>query len=181
MDLTQFSSAYFSTLTQITTSLPPTALIDLYHFIFPPKPTRLFLAGNGGSAAAASHLVCDLQKLGKSVFSLTDNTPLITAIANDQSFDHIFSSQLQSLSHPDDRLLVISASGNSPNIINVLNQAQKHQLATYSLLGFDGGQAAKISKSLIVPSNDYGQVENCHLIICHLIVSFYRQQKPLFT
>ncbi len=112
--------------------------------------SRVFIAGNGGSAATASHMACDLAKttLGKSTtlptkrikaIALTDNMPLITAWGNDVSYDCVFAEQLRNLAEAGDLLVVISASGNSPNVIEALKAAKEIGMKTVGLLGFEGG------------------------------------------
>jgi D-sedoheptulose 7-phosphate isomerase len=147
----------------------------------------IFLAGNGGSAATASHAVCDLNKtvLGPQpstsssvrfrAMSLSDNIPSITAIANDLSYDYIFSEQLKNYSHPGDLLIVITGSGNSTNIIRALETAKDLKLETAGLLGFDGGLAlSMLDYPVLVPSKDYGVIEDTHSMIFHLITRYFR-------
>jgi D-sedoheptulose 7-phosphate isomerase len=144
---------------------------------------QIFLVGNGGSAATAAHFANDLSKTaapasGKRIraISLTDNISLITAIANDCGFENIFIDQLSPLMNPNDVLISISASGNSPNLIKAVNYARSKKAHTISLLGFDGGEMKKLSDvSVIVKSNKYGPVETVHIAIEHAI-SFYIKQ-----
>jgi D-sedoheptulose 7-phosphate isomerase len=134
---------------------------------------RVYVIGNGGSAATASHVVCDLVK-GAQVpghrplraFSLSDNTPLLTAWANDSTYDRVFAEQLEALVEPDDVVIAISASGKSPNIVAALTTARANGARTIGLLGFDGGTALPLTDVAIhVPSSDYGLVEAAHLAI----------------
>ena len=147
----------------------------------------VFVAGNGGSAATSSHFVCDLQKtvLGKDPFrntqgririmSLTDNIPSITAWSNDQHFKHIFSEPLRSYARSGDMLLVITGSGNSENIIEVLKAAKELEIASFGLLGFSGGAAKDILDDfIIVESNHYGVVEDAHSIIMHMVTELLK-------
>jgi D-sedoheptulose 7-phosphate isomerase len=144
---------------------------------------NIWIAGNGGSAATASHLATDLSrcfnKNGKPIksFSFCDNSGLITAIANDFSFDEIFSRQIIHLGSPGDLLITISASGNSLNIIKGIEMAKTKKIISMSLTGFDGGFAHKISDySIHTPTEigDYGVAEDSHSIICHYISSVFR-------
>lgn len=142
--------------------------------------TRLFIMGNGGSAASADHWVCDYMKginedtkvfpTAKAI-SLVSNGPLVTAIANDIGYEHIFSRQLDYYRpNPEDVVLAITASGKSPNIINGLCKAKDSGVKTIALTGFDGGDAAKIVDiSINVPSHNYGVVEDIHMMILHSI------------
>ena len=147
------------------------------------KNKFLFVAGNGGSASTASHFVNDLMKAtrqeGNTPFikaiSLTDNVSLITAISNDIDYGHIFQFPLESLSSQGDMLFVISASGNSENLVNAVDYSNKNGIYTAGLLGFDGGILNKklnMSNLINTPIGEYEMVENMHSIICHLISSY---------
>ena len=140
---------------------------------------KIFIIGNGGSAATASHFVCDLSK-GTAVqdpsfkrfraFSLADNLSLLTAVGNDISYDHIFTEQLITYLDPGDVVIALSASGNSPNIVRAISFAKEVGATTIGLLGFGGGQAGKIvDYALVVGSRNYGISEDFHLIIEHIL------------
>lgn len=143
---------------------------------------RIFLAGNGGSASTASHMANDLMKgvangngRGCRVIALTDNVPIITAIANDESYEEVFSAQLEQLGETGDLLMVISGSGNSPNIVRAVEVAQKIGMTTIAFLGMDGGRVAEIADvSIVVPSNEYGPIEDVHLVFNHLFTDYLR-------
>lgn len=136
---------------------------------------KLFVCGNGGSAAITEHLSCDHNKgiimdtqLAPYVVSLPSNMSLMTAIANDIGYDQVFSRQIEWFAESKDGLLVISSSGNSPNIIEALKAARKCHMSTMALVGFDGGKAKEIADIVVhVESNNYGVVEDCHQIIMH--------------
>jgi len=142
----------------------------------------IFVMGNGGSAATASHFVEDLSKAtiikGKLRFraiALTDNTPSILAWGNDTSYERIFIEQLKNLMEPGDIVVGISGSGNSANVIKAIEYANKNGAITIGLCGFDGGKLKKISRNYIhVSSNNMQQVEDIHLLISHLLVSLIR-------
>ncbi|HEX5505871.1 MAG TPA: SIS domain-containing protein [Thermomicrobiales bacterium] len=148
---------------------------------------QIFVAGNGGSAATAAHLACDLGKttLGRAgggparrfrVIALTDNVPLLTAWGNDAGYAVVFAEQLRNLADPGDLLVVISASGNSPNILAALAAARELGLRAAGLLGFGGGAAAGlVDTAVVVPSADYGHVEDVHLVLTHLVTAHFRQ------
>ena len=144
----------------------------------------VFICGNGGSGANASHFCEDL---GKStlrptdfendsvkrlkVLSLTDNTPYILAWANDEGYDRIFDEQLKNLAGPNDVLVAISGSGNSPNVLRAVDWANKHNMKTCGITGFDGGLLRQTaSTSIHVPLDDMGLVESIHLVIFHWIL-----------
>ena len=141
---------------------------------------RLYIMGNGGSAAIADHWVCDYMKginddTGTvptvKAMSLASNGPLVTALANDLSYEMIFAAQLEYYRcEEDDAVIAISASGNSKNIVNGLRRAKGLGATTIALTGFAGGEAAKMADiSVHVPCNNYGVVEDCHMMILHAI------------
>ena len=136
----------------------------------------IFVAGNGGSANTANHLALDLQKAARTnggtsrALSLSDNVGLITAWANDESFERVFAAQLEALARRGDALLVFSVSGSSPNLMAALRSARERGLVTVGLLGKDGGAARSVvDHAVIVPSDDYGWVESVHLVLEHVI------------
>lgn len=143
----------------------------------------VFLAGNGGSAATASHMANDLMKTivsgrdtcGLRAISLSDNTQLVTAIANDMSYDDVFAEQLKHLACEGDILIVISGSGNSKNIIRAVETAKRLRLTTIGFLGKGGGKVKNmVDVSVVVPSDDYGPIEDVHLVFNHLITEYLR-------
>lgn len=135
----------------------------------------VFILGNGGSAATASHLACDLAKGARvqgvpafRVVALTDNVPLLTAWANDAGYDRVFAEQLAALARPGDLVLLISASGNSPNVLAALEVARQRAIATIALTGHDGGRLAPCADlSIKVPARSIEQVEDAHMVIAH--------------
>lgn len=139
--------------------------------------------GNGGSASLASHLACDFGKgtwvPGKRAFrvvSLTDNLPLITAWANDSSYENIFAAQLRPLISRGDVAFAISGSGNSPNVLKGLETAREAGALTLGLTGFDGGKMKDLCElCLIVPSHNMQHVEDCHISIMHSVFLTLRQ------
>ena len=148
---------------------------------------QVFVMGNGGSSSTASHMAADLAKntIGPNmrrfrIMSLNDNAAIVTALANDLGYENVFSEQLTSLIRAGDVLVAVSASGNSPNILNAIRFARTRSAEVVGLLGFDGGQAAAlVDVSIIVPSRDYGVVEDVHLVINHIMVDFFRDQLAL--
>lgn len=148
---------------------------------------QVYIIGNGGSAATASHMACDLAKnvyppadtgfvRRFRVSSLTDNVALITALANDCGYERVFSEQLRNLIQPDDLLIAISASGNSPNILDAILLAREKGARTAALLGFGGGRARDmVDVAIVVDSSDYGHVEDLHLLLNHLVATWMRQ------
>ena len=142
---------------------------------------QLFLCGNGGSAATASHLANDIAIGTRSpaapfrAVSLTDNTAVMTAIANDDGFEELFVQQLQSQMVAGDVVVAISASGNSPNLVKALEYAGGAGAETVALTGFDGGRIARLAGlNVHVPTGtgEYGPAEDGHMIIDHLVGSY---------
>lgn len=151
---------------------------------------QVFIIGNGGSASLSSHMACDLGKGTLSrvyaknekrlkVMSLTDNVSLLTAFGNDLSFDHLFVQQLKNLIEKKDVLIVISGSGNSKNIIKAVNYAKEQGAITIGFLGFGtGGIVAElVDCPIIVKSNHYGPIEDVHLILNHILTSWFAKIK----
>lgn len=146
----------------------------------------VFIIGNGGSGANASHLcedlakctLCDFENQKRlKVLSLTDNTPGIMAWANDEGYDRIFLEQLKNLASPGDLLLAISGSGNSPNILKAVDWANRSGLTTVGFTGFSGGKLKNLAHhSLHVAVADMGIVESLHQVVFHwLIDDLYRR------
>src|ERR1700680_1697631 len=137
----------------------------------------VYVFGNGGSAALASHCACDLNKGttidGKRhfrVLSLTDNVPLITAWANDANYEDIFSAQLRPLIQANDIAMAISGSGNSPNVLSALRVAREVGAITLGLGGYTGGKMAALCDVCVVaPSDNMQQIEDAHLCIMHAL------------
>ena len=142
----------------------------------------LYVIGNGGSASTASHMGCDLSKgtsaLGKRrlrVVSLTDNVGWMTAISNDISYEQVFTEQLRNLLRPNDVVLGISASGNSPNLVKAFDFAKEQGVSTIAFVGFKGGKMKEIADlSIHMQSADYGPVEDGHLVLNHILVEHLR-------
>jgi D-sedoheptulose 7-phosphate isomerase len=143
----------------------------------------LFIFGNGGSAALASHFVCDIGKgtvaPGRRrlrAISLTDNVPLMTAWANDTNYGEIFAEQLHGLVEKNDLVLAISGSGNSENVVRGLQVARAAGAKTLALTGFSGGRVKALADlCLIVPSDNMQHIEDAHLFSAHAIFSAIRQ------
>ena len=141
------------------------------------KGRHVFIMGNGGSAATASHFVCDLAKgtrvPGKKHFKaigLTDNVPLLTAWSNDVAYKDVFKSQLENLMEKGDIVIMFTGSGNSPNILEAAKYSKKAGAKTIAFTGFDGGKIRKLADiCMIVPSNNMERIEDIHLVLEHLI------------
>jgi D-sedoheptulose 7-phosphate isomerase len=143
---------------------------------------RVYIMGNGGSAATASHMVCDLVKTahvpGKRplrAYALADNAALLTAVANDATYERTFADQIDGVVEASDVVIAISASGNSPNVAAGLRAAAARGAHTVALVGFDGGAAGQLADITIhVPSHEYGPVEDAHSAIGHALTSAIR-------
>ena len=156
------------------------ALADAIHRAYE-DGNFVFICGNGGSGSNASHLCEDLGKSSLTrdkftddsvkrlkVLSLTDNTPYILAWGNDEGFDRIFVEQLKNLASPGDVLIAISGSGNSPNVLNAVDWANRRGLETFGVTGFTGGKLRALARNGVhVPCDDMGIVECVHLQLFH--------------
>lgn len=148
----------------------------------------IYVAGNGGSAATASHWVNDLGKATKRsgrtpmrVMSLSDNVSWLTALANDEGYERVFAGQLENFAQHGDMLVVISASGNSPNLVRAVEMAQTRRVTTIALLGFDGGVLKReVDEYLWLPTakGEYGLVEDGHAMLCHILTTCLTQDRP---
>jgi D-sedoheptulose 7-phosphate isomerase len=142
----------------------------------------VYLFGNGGSAALASHCACDLGKgtimngnRRFRVLALTDNVPLLTAWANDACYADVFAEQLRSFLRKDDVVFALSASGNSPNVLNALSLAQEVGASTMGLTGFQGGKMKALCElSVVIPSENMQVIEDIHLSVTHSIFTSLR-------
>ena len=157
------------------------------------KKNTIFFAGNGGSASTASHFVNDLltaytyeqtaerpftYKKAK-VQSLTESTGIVTGLTNDFNFDDIFVNQLRTISDAGDMLVIITASGNSQNLLNAVSYANENGIFTVAIVGFDGGKVSKMAQLVIhakTDKGDYGPAEDVHLVINHAVASLIRDK-----
>ena len=145
----------------------------------------LFVCGNGGSAAIANHLLCDVAKGVQTdtgvlprVMSLSANMEVLTAIANDIAFEDCFLYQLRTAARHGDLLMTISASGDSENIVRALGWADANGLQSIALTGFDGGRSAPLATiNLHVEGDNYGVIEDTHQSIMHMLSQYLRQTK----
>ena len=145
----------------------------------------VYTCGNGGSSSLADHFTCDFIKqtnnqtnLKVKSISLTSNFSLISAIANDISYDKIFSFQIEKLCKKDDILILFSVSGNSKNLIYATKEAKKKSVKTISFTGFDGGKLSKLTDyNINFPMANYGIVEDCHITMMHYLSQFLRNTK----
>jgi len=181
-----FHNNYVQQLQETLSKISQEQIIDatklLYWAAFNNFPVYVF--GNGGSASLSEHFSCDHTKgvrhntsLRPNIISLSSNIPMITAIANDISYDEIFSTQLDSFPNYGSVAIGISASGNSRNVCKGLQKARAKGFQTLAFVGFDGGHIMEYNDAecfVYVPSDNYGIIEDCHQIIMHSIAQFFR-------
>jgi D-sedoheptulose 7-phosphate isomerase len=182
-------SEYFLSGGKLLTQIPNEEVMALAIAINKARKTgsTVYIAGNGGSASTASHFATDIGigSLNRAnpvrSLSLCDNTAAITAIANDMDYSSIFAQQLKLLGKQGDLLIVISASGNSDNLINAVEVASELGMESHSLTGFDGGKLKQLTLGRNIhvetPKGAYGLVEDAHLAICHVITECIRLVK----
>ena len=152
------------------------------------RGAMVFIAGNGGSAATATHWVNDLCKAASRSgrrpirgTCLSDNVSWLTALGNDEGYDRVFSGQLHNLAEPGDVLMVISASGNSPNLVSAVDFARNNGLRTVGLLGFDGGALrTMVDHCLWIETavGEYGLVESAHSVVADIITTYLIDDRP---
>ena len=138
---------------------------------------QIFVFGNGGSAANASHFITDLgkgssDKIGKRFrcLSLNDNVSWMTALGNDYCYEDVFVRQLANFGRRGDVVLVMSVSGNSPNVVRALEWAKGNGLTTVALVGKKRGRLAELADhAIVIDSEHYGRVEDAHMGICHIL------------
>ena len=183
-----FFDKYISNLNNILKNIDPKQLEKLSYFFENLIKTkkRIFIAGNGGSASTASTMTNDLgfdlfkkKKKFVNFQSLVDNISVITAISNDTGYENLFLNQLKMQHKIGDHLLVISASGNSKNLISAIKFVKKRKGKIISFLGFNGGKVKKYSDILIhlkTEKGQYGPVEDAHLIINHVLSHWFQDK-----
>lgn len=150
---------------------------------------HIFVCGNGGSASTASHFACDVVK-GASyqrdkrfkIMALTDSLPTLTAYSNDVGYDCVFVEQLKNFAQPGDVLLAISGSGNSPNVVNAMEYANKAGCTTIALTGRNGGKMGPLAKlNIQVAVPHMGRIEDAHMIVCHMICYYFMETEYATT
>lgn len=179
-------ACYLEELSATIKNLPVCGINDLVQIFLQAyqRDRTIFLFGNGGSASLASHMCCDLGKgtapaSGKRLraIALTDNAALITAWANDTSYENIFAEQLENLLQPGDVAFGISGSGNSPSILAALEFARRAGATTAGITGFEGGKMKPLCDAcVVVPSANMQIIEDLHLSIAHSVFRMLRHQ-----
>ncbi|HEV3316132.1 MAG TPA: SIS domain-containing protein [Candidatus Angelobacter sp.] len=178
--------AYFQSLSNIIPQLPYASIEQIAATITQAvgEGRTIFVFGNGGSAATASHVVCDLGKTATEnsqsrrlkVIALTDNVPLMTAWANDAGYEHVFSEQLRNFVAPRDVVFAISCSGDSPNILQALKTARAAGAITVGTAGYEGGKMKALCDiCAVIPSDNMQLIEDLQHAVAHSIFSVVRE------
>jgi D-sedoheptulose 7-phosphate isomerase len=180
MNLIHFADKYLSTLTELLNRFDKEKFQTIVHLILDAyeNERRIFVMGNGGSGATASHFACDINKgccmdLEKKfkMICLNDNIPTILAFANDLSYDRVFIEQMKNLFIAGDLVIGISGSGNSENVLHAIRYANEHRGKTIGFSGFSGGMLAKLAHiPFVAQINDMQKVEDAHVILAHMIM-----------
>lgn len=186
MTTRNFILQYLSTIEEILRGVDPKKLEQIIDVIYRAyrEDRNIFLMGNGGGAATAMHFSCDLNKTaivpGRRRIraqSLSDNTALVTAWANDTNYTNIFGEQLVNFARPGDLVIGFTASGMSVNIVNGIMLANELGCETIAFVGFDGGSVGAIANHVLhIPSNSYQHIEDVHLTLCHVITNALQER-----
>jgi D-sedoheptulose 7-phosphate isomerase len=186
MDLMKDISAYCTKLSTTLGAVSKEEIHDVLNVLIEARDAgkQVFTMGNGGSAATASHFVCDFNKgasYGKKkrfkFICLNDNVPTTMAYANDVSYDDIFIEQLKNLFTPGDIVLGISGSGNSKNVLKAIEYANANQGITIGLTGFDGGKLKQlVAHGIHIPIDDMQIVEDLHMVMDHLMMKILAEK-----
>lgn len=182
----EYIQNYISILQKTIDQLPRQLIADVVDVLQNARlrGNSVFIMGNGGSASTASHFVCDLAKNTRHeglphfrVIGLTDNMAIFSAYANDEGYESVFAQQLANLIQPKDIVIAISASGNSQNVLNAIEEAQKHDVLTIGFTGFDGGRLGQmVNINIHVKSDIIEHVEDIHLMLEHIIVKTIKER-----
>jgi D-sedoheptulose 7-phosphate isomerase len=176
---------YLETLKSVLNELPLDAVdkvMDVFEDAYR-KDRTIFICGNGGSASTAGHWVCDFSKGTVAagaprlrMISLGDNEPMLTAYANDVSYDQVFAEPVRTYVRAGDVVVLMTASGNSPNILEAAKASREMGAVTVGLIGFGGGKlAAMVDHPITVSCREYGPVEDLHLVLDHIISVYMRK------
>lgn len=189
----EFLNDYVGRLNDILNKIDPerlgqviTTFVDTFK-----NGNTIYVIGNGGSAATASHMQADFRffvryftKFRPKIVALTDNAPLITAIGNDNNFDDVFVEQMRGQFVAGDVLIAISASGNSPNLVKAAEYANELGGTTIAFVGFLGGKLNEVCSLPVYtpnPKGDYGPIEDVHMILNHIIVNYLAKDEEFLA
>ncbi len=167
---------YLTTVARVLSDTPRSALdaivdaLDAAHTIF--------VCGNGGSAATAAHFACDLAKIGRRAIALSTNDATLTMLANDTEYANVFRAQLDLLAEPGDAIVLLSVSGESPNVRSLPKWANAHGCVTIALgSALRGTTLALATHRIEVPTVEYGPVEDVHQILCHALTKALEERR----
>lgn len=180
MNLKKFANEYLAGLRQLLDRFDSQVFENITDKILSAyaRGNRIFVMGNGGSGATASHLACDINKgccfdLDKKfrMICLNDNVPTLLAYANDISYDVVFVEQLKNFFQPGDLVIGISGSGNSENVLRAIRYANDHGGHTIGLSGFAGGKLAQlVDIAFVARCDDMQKIEDAHVIVTHMLM-----------
>jgi len=183
-DFSDFVDDYYQRFVEVLQSFdraPMQGVLDVLHRVQSSGRT-VWVAGNGGSAAIADHTVCDATK-GTFVagqpplrtVSLNSNVAMLTALSNDLSYGECYSQQLAYYAQPGDAVLLVSSSGNSPNVVEACRHARKQGITTIAFVGFEGGALRELADHVVwIPVDNYGIAEDTHQSLMHVITQYLR-------
>ncbi len=187
MKTEQYIETYFADLKLIIDALPRPTIVQIFEKLEDCQRCgqTLFVFGNGGSAATAQHMVCDMGKNTRGsekprmrVLGLSDNMATFSAYANDEGYERVFAEQIISLGQSGDTALAISGSGNSPNVLEGVKAARERGMFTIGLTGYSGGKLKDlVDLALVVPSDDMEQIEDIHMALDHLLTGMLRGRR----
>jgi D-sedoheptulose 7-phosphate isomerase len=185
-NITAFSRAYFDHMSRAAESIDDAKLQEAARILGVAFDQRasVYVCGNGGSAAISNHFICDHLKGVQTdtnvlprVISLVSNMEIVTAVANDISYDDVFVYQLATLAESGDVLVTVSSSGDSENVVRAVQWAKNNSCKTISMTGFSGGRTAALADvNLHVEGDNYGIVEDIHQSLMHILAQFLRLQ-----
>lgn len=186
-DFDAFVSDYQARLTQALQQIDRAALARVLEALLAlvDRGGTLWVAGNGGSASLSDHAACDLAKGTHAdghaplrAISLASNAAMITAIANDVAYDQVYRRQLEIQLREGDALLLVSASGSSPNVVEACRYARKRGVPTIAFVGFQGGTLARLADHVVhVPAENYGISEDVHQALMHVLSQFIARER----
>lgn len=182
-DAEEFSRRYLAYVTEVFHAIDVKEIAAFVQTLLQARDrgAAIYFVGNGGSAATASHFANDLSVGTRATrrpfraISLCDNQAVITAVANDYGYEHVFVRQLEVLSGAGDVLVGLSASGNSPNLLSAFEYARANGIVTVAITSFDGGKLKLIAdQGVHVPTElrEYGPAEDAHMMLDHLVGSY---------
>jgi D-sedoheptulose 7-phosphate isomerase len=187
IDMTTFASRYKQDLLQAIEQIDLAKVNQATEWFREARAANrnIFVCGNGGSAASASHFACDMVKgasYGREsrfrIMALTDSLATLTAYSNDVSYDCVFAEQLKNFAQRDDLVMAISGSGNSPNVLRAVEYANSIGCRTIALTGRNGGKLGPLAQlDINVPVPHMGRIEDAHMIVCHMLAYSFMEER----